>query len=215
MTGPDPKEAHPVPGHPRVVFLKNAVTDPRIVIGDYTYYDDADGHGRFQQENVLYHFGQDRLVIGRFCAIAHGAKFMMSGANHLMGGFSTYPFFTFGGGWERTFPAPDALPNRGDTTVGHDVWIGYDALILPGATIGHGAIIATRAVVTRDVPPYAIVAGNPARVVRMRYPDATIAELLDIAWWDWTADRITANLEAILGADVTALREAGNDKHRG
>src|SRR5690606_15668295 len=133
-----------------------------------------------------YPFIGDRLVIGKFCAIAEGARFIMNGANHAMSGFSTYPFNIFGHGWERDFDeASWTTELRGDTVVGSDVWIGMEAVILPGTGIGHGAIVAAKAVVARDVPPYAIVAGNPARVVKMRFDDGTIERLLKAAWWDW------------------------------
>jgi virginiamycin A acetyltransferase len=196
-------------GFPQVCYLRNAITRPNIVVGDYTYYDDPDGVERFEQ-NVLYHFPfiGDKLIIGKFCALARDVKFVMNGANHLMSGFSTYPFQIFGHGWERVMPPPDAFPQKGDTVVGNDVWIGYDAMVMPGVRIGDGAIIAARSVVGRDVPPYTIAGGNPAKAIRQRFSDETVAALLDIAWWDWSADRITRNLEHIMGADIGALRGA-------
>ena len=204
--GPDPLNPHPMPGHPRVGFLKAFVTRPNIVVGDYSYYDDPEGPEHFQDRNVLYHyeFTGDRLVIGKFCALAAGVRFIMNGANHALDGFSTYPFVIFPD-WQAPMPA---FPSRGDTVVGNDVWIGWEAAVLPGVTIGHGAIVAARAVVTRDVAPYSVVAGNPAVEVRRRYDDATVAALLDIAWWDWPADRIQRNLAAVTGADLEALRRA-------
>jgi virginiamycin A acetyltransferase len=207
MTGPDPNDKHPMKGFPQVCFVKNTVSNPNIVIGDYTYYDDPDDSENFER-NVLYHFPfiGDRLVIGKFCAIARGVKFIMNGANHKMSGFSTYPFQIFGGGWERVMPKAGELPYKGDTVVGNDVWIGYDALVMPGVTIGHGAIIAARSVVARDVEPYAIVAGNPAVVQKRRFEPEVVSELLQIAWWDWPIDQVTRNLEAIVSADLEALR---------
>ena len=209
MHGPDPRNPHPMAGFPQVCYLKNVVTNPNIVIGDYTYYDDPDGPQNFER-NVLYHFPfiGDKLILGKFCALARGVKFIMNGANHLTTGFSTYPFYIFGGGWERIMPAPADLPTRGDPVVGNDVWLGYDALILPGVTIGDGAIVAARAVVTRDVPPYTVVGGNPARPLKQRFPDAVVAELLALRWWDWPADKITRHLEKIAAADLDALRGA-------
>lgn len=197
-------------GFPQVCYLKNAITQPNIVVGDFTYYDDPDGPERFEQ-NVMYHFPfiGDKLVIGKFCALAKDVKFVMNGANHLMSGISTYPFHIFGNGWERATPPLRAFPYKGDTVVGNDVWIGYDALVMPGVRIGDGAIVATRSVVTRDVPAYAIVAGNPATVIRRRFPDDVVAELLAIAWWNWSAEAISRNLEHIMGADVEALRRVG------
>lgn len=192
--GPDPTAKHPAGGSPRVVFLANVVTRPNIEIGSYTYFS-GDGCERFESENVLYQTDDpaDRLTIGRYASIAPGVRFLMNGANHPASG-TTYPFWMFGRGWhERREPR-----FRGPTTVGNDVWIGLEALILPGVTIGDGAVIGARAVVAHDVPPYAIVAGNPARVVRRRYDDATIAKLLDLRWWDWPPERVTRNLPELL-----------------
>ena len=196
-------------GYPQVCYLRNAITRPNIVVGDYTYYDDPDGPERFEQ-NVLYHFPfvGDKLVIGKFCALAKDVKFIMNGANHLMSGFSTYPFYIFGNGWERATPHREAFPYKGDTVVGNDVWIGYDAMVMPGVRIGDGAIVATRSVVAADVPPYAIIGGNPAKVIRRRFSDEMIAELLEIAWWNWSADKISRNLEHIMASDLDALRRA-------
>jgi len=210
--GPDPTDRAPLAQAPGMAFLRPfAEGRGNIDIGEYTYFDSAGDAARFFEENVLYHyeFTGDRLIIGRFCMIARGVRFVMNGGTHAMSGFSTYPFNVFGGGWEKGFdPATWAAESRGDTVIGHDIWFGRDATIMPGVGIGSGAIIATCAVVTRPVPAYAIVAGNPARVVRRRYDDATIDALLEIAWWDWDAAKITRNLDAIRGADLAALRAA-------
>lgn len=211
MNGPNPDDKEPMKGFPQVGFLKNFVTSPNIIVGEYTYYDDPAGPENFEA-NVLYHFPfvGDKLVIGRFCAIARGVKFIMNGANHKTSGFSTYPFYIFGNGWEKATPKDDELPCKGDTVVGNDVWIGYDATIMPGVTIGHGAIVASKSVVTRDVPAYSIVGGNPAEVIRYRFAQATRDALLAIAWWDWSAEKITTHLEAIVNNDLAALREASS-----
>jgi virginiamycin A acetyltransferase len=212
MTGPDPDDPHPMPGFPRVGFLRPfAKGRANVDVGRYSYYDDPEGPERFFDRNVLHHydFVGDRLVIGAFCAFATGVTFFMNGANHAMSGFSTYPFNIFGSGWERGFdPATWAAENRGDTVVGNDVWIGHEALVLPGSRIGHGAIVAARSVVSGEVPPYAIVAGNPGRVIRLRFDADTVRDLLSLAWWDWPVDRITAGLDAIRGADLADLRRA-------
>jgi virginiamycin A acetyltransferase len=209
MYGPNPGEKHPIKGYPQVCFIKNTVKNPNIVIGDYTYYDDPGGSEDFEK-HVLYHypFLGDKLIIGKFCAIARGTKFLMNGAFHKMTGISTYPFSLFGQGWEAVTPGNNELPFKGDTVIGNDVWIGYDSVIMPGIKIGDGAIIATRSLVTHDVQPYNIVAGNPARIVRQRFHDATIAELLAIHWWDWDIEKITRNLKLIVSGDVKALKAA-------
>ena len=196
-------------GFPRVCFIRNTTRNPNIVIGDYTYYDDPE-HSEDFERNVLYHypFVGDKLILGKFCALAEGVRFIMNGANHKLSGFSTYPFSIFGNGWEKVMPKPEELPYKGDTVVGNDVWIGYRALILPGVRIGDGAIIAAGSVVTRDVPPYTVVGGNPASPIRARFPENTVRALLDIAWWSWDADKITRNLGAIVSADLDALRGA-------
>lgn len=197
-TGPDPSSRFPIPGFDRVAFLKPLVDHPRIEIGDYTYYDDPAGPERFL-ENVLYHYEHagDRLRIGRFCAIASGVTFLMSGANHPMRGVSTYPFAVFERGWRKGYEGELEAGSRGDIVIGNDVWIGLRATILPGVTIGDGAIIGAHTVVSRDVRPYAIVAGNPARETRRRFDDETVAQLLEIRWWDWDAAKITRNIQII------------------
>jgi virginiamycin A acetyltransferase len=211
MDGPNPAIKHPIPMHPRVGFLKPLVEAENVEIGDFTYYDDPAGPDRFLERCVLHHypFVGDRLVIGKFCALAEGMRFIMNGANHAMSGFSTYPFNIFGHGWERGFEqASWEKENRGDTVVGNDVWIGMEAVIMPGVRIGDGAIVGAKSVVTHDVPPYAIVAGNPARIVKMRFDEETVRRLLALTWWDWPADRIGRNLDAIRGGDIEALEAA-------
>lgn len=207
MPLPDPLTRHPIPGWKGTAFLKAIVDHPLIEVGDYSYYDDSRGPEHFVARCVRYHFDfvGDRLIIGRFVAIAQAAQFVMNGANHPMGGFSTYPFQMFG-----IEGAPDVTghAHRGDTVIGNDVWIGREAVIMPGVTIGDGAIIGTRAQVVKDVPPYAVVVGNPGRVARTRFPEETVAALLSIRWWDWEADKIARNVAAIAGADIDALRRA-------
>ena len=193
-------------GFPQVGYLKNFITSPNIEVGDYTYYDDPDGPEHFEK-NVLYHFDfiGDKLIIGKFCAIAKDVTFIMNGANHKSTGFSTYPFFIFGNGWEKSAPQPGDLPFKGNTEIGNDVWIGYNATIMPGVKIGSGAIIASKSVVTNDVPAYAVVGGNPAKIIKQRFDDKTIDALLSIAWWDWSKDKITAHLDAIIQNNLDLL----------
>ena len=207
-TGPDPGARLPIPGFDRVAFLKPLVDDPRIEIGDYTYYDDPAGPEAFMK-NVLYHYEHagDRLRIGKFCAIATGATFLMSGANHPMRGVSTYPFAVFERGWRKGYDGELEAGSRGDMVIGNDVWIGLRATVLPGVTIGDGAIIGAHAVVSRDVRPYAIAAGNPAREVRRRFDDEAVAELLEIRWWDWDIAKITRNLRTISEGRPDQLRD--------
>ena len=206
MYGANPNEKHPLPRFPQICFIKNTVANPKIIVGDYTYYDDPEDSENFER-NVLYHycFSQDKLIIGKFCALARGIKFIMNDANHEMQGFSTYPFQIFGNGWEKVTPQDHKSSFKGDTVVGNDVWIGYEAIIMPGVKIGDGAIIAAKAVVTKDVLPYTIVGGNPARTIKKRFDDKTIQTLLKIAWWNWDIKKITANLSAIVGGDIETL----------
>lgn len=207
MNGPDPCTLHPLQGFAQVCFIKNTIRNPNILVGDFTYYDDPEDAEGFER-NVLYHFPfiGDRLIIGKFCALARGVKFIMNGANHKMSGISTYPFYIFGNGWEVAAPQSGELPFKGDTVIGNDVWMGFESLVMPGVKIGNGAIISTRSVVVADVPAYAIVGGNPAKIIRMRFPDETIKALEEIAWWDWPVGKITRCLAQIVAGDVSALR---------
>lgn len=194
-------------GFPQVCYIKNTVQNPNIIIGDYTYYDDPENSEDFER-NVLYHFPfiGDKLIIGKFCAIARQVKFIMNGANHKLSGISTYPFQIFGNGWEQVTPELGDLPYKGDTVIGNDVWIGYDVLIMPGVKIGNGAIVSSRSVVVSDVPAYAVVGGNPAKVIKKRFADDVIERLEAIAWWDWPIEKITNHLSLIVSADINALQ---------
>ncbi len=196
-------------GH-STVYLQNVVTDPSITVGAYTTYDDFVRDPRdFQKNNVLYHYAvnREKLVIGKFCSIACGAKFLFNSANHALGSLSTYPFPIFFEEWDLTVEnIPRAWDNKGNVVVGNDVWIGYEAVVLAGVTIGDGAVIGARAVVTHDVPPYAIMGGVPAKLIRKRFDDDTIQSLLSLRWWDWPEERIAANLEAIQSGCLERLR---------
>ncbi len=207
LHGPSPETRFPVAGATRTAFLKPFITRPNIIVGDYTYYDDPKGPEQFES-NVLYHFDfiGDRLIIGRFCSIAAEVRFIMNGGNHATDWLTTYPFPIFAQGWEAAMP--ERWPMKGDTVVGNDVWIGYGALVMPGIRIGDGAIIASASVVTKDVAPYAIVGGNPAAFIRRRFDEGTVERLEKIRWWDWDAEKITRNVKAICGPDVSQLEKA-------
>ncbi|MFE5587932.1 CatB-related O-acetyltransferase [Kitasatospora sp. NPDC056531] len=205
---PDPTVLHPFPEQPRVVLLKPLVTSPLIEVGEYSYCDDPDDPTAFETRNVLYHYGPEKLVIGKFCAFAQGVRFVMNGANHRMDGPSTFPFPIMGGAWGEHFDLLTGLPGRGDTVVGHDVWLGCGTTVMPGVRIGHGAIVAAGSVVTCDIPDYAIVGGNPAKVIRLRYDEADIARLLAVAWWHWPAEHLTRHLRTVMSGTVDALEAA-------
>lgn len=204
------KILYPRTGDTQTIYLKNAITDTSITVGDYTMYNDFvnDPIG-FEKNNVLYHYpiNHDKLIIGKFCSIACGAKFLFNSANHTMASLSTYPFPLFFDEWElEKKNVTEAWDNKGDIIVGNDVWIGYEAVILAGVMIGDGAIIGTRAVVTKDVPPYTIVGGVPAKSIRKRFDDETIAELLKLKWWDWSEEKIFQNIQAIKSGHIGQLR---------
>ena len=210
MNVPDPDRLHPSTRDDldSVVFLKNEVTSPLIEVGDFTYYTN-EGGPPFEEANVRYLYGPQRLVIGRFSTIGPHAMFLLPGGNHPMVGPSTYPFTMFGGTWgERTLDAFRAIEQPGDTVVGNDVWIGRDATVLPGVTIGDGAIVGAHAVVTRDVAPYQVVGGNPAKPIRTRYEPADVERLLRVRWWDWPVDRITEHAATIMAGTPELLERA-------
>ncbi|WP_075740035.1 MULTISPECIES: CatB-related O-acetyltransferase [Actinoalloteichus] len=197
---PDPTVLHPMPDRPSVVLLKPLIGPSyRIDVGEFTYYHHPERALDFVERNVLYSHGAERLIIGRYCAIGADTRFIMAGSAHPASGVSTFPFTMFGGEWlERTLDVILAMPRKGDTVVGNDVWFGYQSTVMPGVRIGDGAIIATGAVVTSDVPPYAIVGGNPARVIRLRYDEADVARLTAAAWWDWPVELVTEHARTIM-----------------
>lgn len=200
MNIPDKHQSFPLKYYTRLCFLKNIITNPNIIVGDYTYYDDEEDVLNFEK-NVKYHFDfiGDKLIIGKFCMIASGVKFIMNGANHKMDGITAYPFNIFGGDWEKVTPQLNELPYKGDTVVGNDVWIGANATIMPGVHIGDGAIIATNSTVVKNIEPYSIVGGNPAREIKKRFSGHRIKELLEMKWWDWSIEKITDNLHELTG----------------
>lgn len=207
MTGPDPHTLFPLSHHHQLCFLKNCIQNPNIIVGDYTYYDDFEDVHNFEK-NVKYHFDfiGDKLYIGKFCMIASGVQFIMNGGNHLTEAFSAYPFAIFGHGWEHAMEGK-SYPTKGDTRVENDVWIGHNATIMPGVTIGNGAVIAANSTVTRDVAPYTIVGGNPATLIRPRFSDEVIALLLKLEWWNWDIEKITAKLSILTGKQIEELKK--------
>lgn len=205
MFGPDKVIRYPLKDYDRLCFLKNIVKNPNIIVGDYTYYDEFEDVENFEK-NVKYHFDfvGDKLIIGKFCMIASDVKFIMNGANHLTNALTTYPFAIFGNGWEKAMDGK-SYPQNGDIIIGNDVSIGYNATIMAGVTIGDGAIIATNSTVIKDVEPYSIVGGNPAAEIKKRFSAETISKLLELKWWNWDIEKITANLQCLTDADIEKL----------
>ncbi|MCI8866664.1 MAG: CatB-related O-acetyltransferase [Anaerotignum sp.] len=208
MTIPE-KNIYPRTGDRQTVYLKNTITNPAIIVGEYTMYNDfVNDPAQFERNNVLYHYpvNHDRLMIGKFCSIACGAKFLFNSANHSLSSLSTYPFPIFYEEWglDRKNVA-EAWGNKGDIVIGNDVWIGYEAVILAGVTVGDGAVIGARAMVTKDVPPYTIVGGVPAKPIRKRFSEETISEMLALKWWDWPKERIARNIPAIQSGRLDLL----------
>ncbi len=205
MKGPDKDSVFPIENYDKLCFLKNIINSPNIVVGEYTYYDDFEDVHNFER-NVRYHFDftGDKLIIGKFCMIASGVKFVMNGANHLTDSLSAYPFAIFGKGWEKAMEGK-SYPLKGDTIIGNDVWIGHNATLMPGVTIGDGAIIATNSTVVKDVEPYAVVGGNPAREIKKRFPEETIEKLLRLKWWDWSLEKINDNLQNLTDNKIDRL----------
>lgn len=210
MAIPNSNKIYPRSNDFQTVYLKNVITKPNIEVGDFTIYNDFCHDPKdFEKNNVLYHYSinHDKLTIGKFCSIACGAKFLMTSANHTLKSFSTYTFPIFYEEWDQTAKITDAWENKGNIVIENDVWIGYEAVILSGVHIGNGAIIGARAVVTKDVPPYAIVGGVPAKIIKMRFPDDTVANLQAMKWWDWPREKIAQALPAIQAGDMEAMKK--------
>ncbi len=207
MQAPNKDIAFPLENYDRLCFLKNIITNPNIIVGDYTYYDDFEDVHNFEK-NVKYHFDftGDQLIIGKFCMIASDVEFIMNGANHLSNAISTYPFAVFGNGWENAMEGK-AYPNKGNIEIGNDVWIGYNATIMAGVKIGDGAIIATNSTVVSDVEPYTIVGGNPAREIKKRFSPEIIERLLKLQWWNWDIEKITKNVQNLTDLDLDKLEK--------
>ena len=205
---PDPNEIFPNE-YKTTCFIKNVITAPNIIVGDYTYYDDEKDPAGFEKNNVLFNypvFG-DRLIIGKFCQIASGTQFIMGAANHRLCSATTYPFNVMGGAWAEIVPAHlSQLPHKGDTVVGSDVWFGRNCVILPGVKIGDGAVIAAQSVVTKDVEPYSVVGGNPARFIKKRFDDELIGLLLRFRWWDLPPERLAGILPLLCDGNLSRVK---------
>lgn len=208
MSIPEEK-IYPRTGDTQTIYLKSVITNPNIKIGNYTMYNDfVDDPIDFEKNNVLYHYpvNHDKLIIGKFCSIACGAKFIFTSANHTLKSLSTYPFPLF---WEEyglnQKDVTQAWDNKGDIIIGNDVWIGYEAVIMSGVHIGNGAIIGTRAVVTKDVEPYTIVGGMPAKPIKKRFNDKTIEKLQSICWWNWDKEKIREKMNDIMCGNIDKL----------
>ena len=206
------KQIYPRTGDKETIYLKHVITNLNITVGDFTMYNDfVNDPTLFEKNNVLYHYpiNDDKLQIGKFCSIACGAKFLFNSANHTLSSLSTYPFPLFFEEWGlEKKDVTNAWDNKGDIIIGNDVWIGYEAVILAGVTIGDGAIIGTRAVVTKDVPPYTIVGGVPAKPIKKRFSEETISALLEIQWWNWSEKRIAKNIGAIQSGNIEQLKQS-------
>ena len=200
---PDPDTIHPIPGYDKEIYVKPAVSNPNIVVGDFTYIADSEF-----ESHVTHHYkwNGDKLIIGKFCQIAAGVEFVMNRANHQMNAVSTFPFYTLEG-WDMNPPALSDLPLKGDTVICNDVWIGQNAVILPGVHIGDGAIIGANSVVGSDVAPYTIVAGNPAKVLRKRFDDEMIDLLLQFRWWDRSITEIDRLIPILTSSDLDTVRK--------
>lgn len=194
------------------VYLKSVITDPNIKVGDFTIYNDfCSDPCDFEKNNVLYHYpiNHDKLTIGKYCSIANGTKFMFTSGNHARKSLSNYTFPIFFDEWELSAKnITSAWDNKGNITIGNDVWIGYEAVIMQGVTIGDGAIIGTRALVTHDVAPYSIVGGVPARLIKKRFDDETISRLLKLKWWEKSPEWVKKNLNFIMQGDLESLEKA-------
>ena len=208
MTIPDSKKIYPRENDFQTVYLKNVVDSTNIQVGEYTFYNDFHHDPKdFQKNNVLYHYpiNNDKLIIGCFCSIACGVKFLMNSANHALGSLSNYPFPIMYDEWEQEADVTKAWDNKGDIVIGNDVWIGYQAVILSGVTVGDGAIIGTRALVTKDVPPYTIVGGVPAKPIKKRFSDEIITSLQSLKWWDWPLEKTARHIGYLQAGNIQQL----------
>ena len=200
---PDPNVIHPIAGYDKEIYVKPTITNPNIMVGDFTYIADSEFESHVTN---FYPWSRDKLIIGKFCQIATGVEFVMNDANHQMNSLSTFPFYTLDG-WDMDAPAAEDKPFKGNTVIGNDVWIGQNAVILPGVNIGDGAIIGANSVVGSNVEPYTIVAGNPAKMIRKRFDDELINLMLRFKWWNKSIDEINGLIPILTCSDLEKVRE--------
>ena len=200
---PNPDVIHPIAGYDKEIYVKPTIKNPSIIVGDFTYIADSDFESHVTH---FYPWSRDNLIIGKFCQIAAGVEFVMNDANHKMNAVTTFPFYTLEG-WEMKIPDPAEMPFKGNTVIGNDVWIGQNAVILPGVHVGDGAIIGANSVVGSDVAPYTIVIGNPAKVLRKRFDDELIGLLLKFKWWDKSIEEINSLIPILTSSDLEKVRE--------
>ena len=199
---PDPNKKHPIPGYEKEIYVKPTISNTNIIVGDFTYIADSEFESHVTN---FYPWSRDKLIIGKFCQIAAGVEFMMNDANHQMSAVSTFPFYTLEG-WNMESPKAEDMPYKGDTVIGNDVWIGKNAVILPGVHIGDGAIIGANSVVGSDVDPYTIVVGNPARMIRKRFDDELITLMEKFKWWDMDIDTINSLIPLLTSSDLESVK---------
>jgi len=211
---PDPAKIFPRPDDKNTVYLQNVVKNPRIIIGEFTIHHDFNDPTDFETENVLYLKPEntDKLVIGKYVSIAYGTRFVMNGANHKMSSFTTFPFPVVAQDWGLDQSMQEVWDIVGDTVIGNDVWIGFEAVIMPGVHIGDGAIVAARSLVTKDVPPFTVVGGVPARIIKQRFSDDVIKLLQMLKWWDWDVKKVKENVDTLMSGDYTALKKLAAGK---
>ena len=200
---PNPNNIHPIAGYDKEIYVKPTIKNPNITVGDFTYIADSEFESHVTN---FYPWSRDKLIIGKFCQIASGVEFIMNDANHQMSAVSTFPFYTLEG-WDMDAPAVLDMPFKGDTIIGNDVWIGQNAVILPGVNIGDGAIIGANSVVGSDIAPYTIVAGNPAKVIRKRFDEELIDLMLRFKWWDKSIEEINSLIPILTSSDLEKVRE--------
>ena len=200
---PDPDVIHPIAGYDKEIYVKPAVRNPNIIVGEFTYIADSEFEGHVTN---FYPWSRDKLIIGKFSQIAAGVEFVMNDANHQMNTVTTFPFYTLEG-WEMNVPDPSEMPFKGDTIIGNDVWIGQNAVILPGVQIGDGTIIGANSIVGSDVDPYTIVVGNPAKPLRKRFDDELIELLLHFKWWDRSINEINSLIPLLKCSELDKVKE--------